>query len=149
GNAALLGINAAYAAQKGYEVEPAILEKKKGFLDIYGGGRGDLACVRDGWGESWDIITDMAIKLVPGGHPSHALGEAAAQASRQANVAPEQVASIVVQQPLNPKLRVGPMRPPSHPTNLVEVAHAPAYFVAAGVADRAFGWVHASEAKIK
>ena len=33
-------------------------------------------------GRAWDIITDMAIKLVPGGHPSHALAEAAANAAR-------------------------------------------------------------------
>ena len=79
---------------------------------------------------------------------SHALGEAAANASRQANVSADQIDSIIVQQPLNPKLRVGPMRPPSHPKNLVEIAHTPAYFVAAGVADKHFGWVHASEAKI-
>ncbi len=28
------------------------------------------------------------------------------------------------------------------------MAHSPAYFVAAGVADREFSWVHASAAKI-
>jgi 2-methylcitrate dehydratase PrpD len=148
GNAALLGMNAAYAAQKGYEVEERILETKKGFFDVYGAGKADIDSVTRDWGSEWDIVTDMAIKLVPGGHPSHALGEAAAKASRQANVPADQVDSIIVQQPLNPKLRVGPMRAPSHPTNLVEIAHTPAYFVAAGVADKSFGWVHASEAKI-
>jgi hypothetical protein len=30
-------------------------------------------------GHEWDIITDMAIKLLPGGHPSHALAEATAK----------------------------------------------------------------------
>ena len=29
-------------------------------------------------GADWDIVTDMALKLVPGGHPYHALGEAGA-----------------------------------------------------------------------
>ena len=149
GNAALMGVSAAYAAQKGYEVEERILETKKGFFDVYGGGTADIDSVTQGWGKAWDIVTDMAIKLVPGGHPSHALGEAAAKAAQQANVAPDQIEVIIAQQPLNPKLRVGPMRPPSHPKNLVEIAHTPAYFVAAGVADKSFGWVHASEAKIK
>jgi len=91
----------------------------------------------------------MAIKLVPGGHPSHALGEAAANAARSGNVRADDVESIVVQQPLDAKRRIGPMKPPSHPKNLVEIAHTPAYFVAAGVADQDFSWVHASEAKIK
>ncbi len=149
GNAALLGINAAYAAQKGYEVEERILETRKGFFDVYASGKADIDSVTRDWGKEWDIVTDMAIKLAPGGHPSHALGEAAANASRQANVSPDQIEAIIVQQPLNPKLRVGPMRPPSHPKNLVEIAHTPAYFVAAGAADKSFGWVHASEAKIK
>jgi 2-methylcitrate dehydratase PrpD len=35
-----------------------------------------------------------------------------------------------------------------HPTDLIEMAHSPAYFAAAGVADHAFSWIHASAAKI-
>jgi 2-methylcitrate dehydratase PrpD len=45
-------------------------------------------------------------------------------------------------------MRIGPPSAPSHPKNLVEVAHTPAYFVAAAVADKDFSWVHASEKKI-
>lgn len=149
GNAALLGINAAYAAQKGYEVEEGIFETRKGFFEVYGGKDADIDSATRDWGTEWDIVTDMAIKLVPGGHPSHALGEAAANAARAGNVRADNVESIVVQQPLDKKRRIGPMRAPSHPTNLVEIAHTPAYFVAAGVADQEFSWVHASEAKIK
>ena len=37
---------------------------------------------------------------------------------------------------------------PLHPTDLIDMAHSPAYFAAAGVADRAFSWEHASAAKI-
>src|SRR5205823_14372082 len=37
---------------------------------------------------------------------------------------------------------------PRHPTTLIEVAHSPAYFLAAGVADRDFSWIHASPEKI-
>ena len=148
GNAALGGINAAYAAQKGYEVEDRIFETKKGFLDVFGGPDCDAGSLTRDWAREWDIVTDMAIKLVPGGHPSHALGEAAANAAREANVSADQIESIVMTQPLNPKLRTGVMKPPSHPKNLVDIAHTPAYFVAAGVADKQFSWVHASEAKI-
>ena len=149
GNAALLGMNAAYAAQKGYIVEESIFETPRGFFEVYGGKDADIDSVMRDWGQEWDIVTDMAIKLVPGGHPSHALGEAAANAARAGNISADQVESIIVQQPLDAKRRIGPMKPPSHPGNLVEIAHTPAYFVAAGVADQDFSWVHASEAKIK
>lgn len=149
GNAALLGMNAALAAQQGYVVEERILETSKGFFDVYGGEDTDVGSVTRDWGKEWDIVTDMAIKLVPGGHPSHALGEAAANAAREGNVRAENVESIVVSQPLDAKRRIGPMKPPSHPKNLVEIAHTPAYFVAAGVADNDFSWIHASDAKIK
>ena len=37
---------------------------------------------------------------------------------------------------------------PLHPTDLIDMAHSPAYFAAAGVADHAFSWDHASAAKI-
>ena len=149
GNAALLGMNAALAAQKGYVVEENIFETRKGFFEVYGGKDADVDSVTRDWGKEWDIVTDMAIKLVPGGHPSHALGEAAANAARAGKVRADDVESIVVQQPLDAKRRIGPMKPPSHPKNLVEIAHTPAYFVAAGVADQDFSWVHASAAKIK
>ena len=88
-----------------------------------------------GLGESWDICTDMAIKLVPGGHPYHVIAEAAANASREANVAAADVASITIARPGMTKL-TGPL----HPTDLIDMAHSPAYFAAAGVADRAFSW---------
>jgi len=37
---------------------------------------------------------------------------------------------------------------PLHPADLIDMAHSPAYFVAAGVADREFSWKHAGAAKI-
>ena len=146
GNAAMMGMNAALAAHKGYIAEESILETKKGFFEVYGGV--DIDRVTSGWGESWDIVTDMAIKLVPGGHPNHAFAEAAANAAREGNVSADQVESITIARPSNAKLRVGPPSAPSHPKNLVDVAHTPAYFAAAAVADKDFSWVHASAQKI-
>ena len=84
GLAAMLGVNAALAAQRGYLAEESILETRRGFFEAFGGVDGAAAgaiATRD-LGQSWDIVTDMAIKLVPGGHPYHALGEAAANAAR-------------------------------------------------------------------
>jgi 2-methylcitrate dehydratase PrpD len=96
-----------------------------------------------GLGESWDIVTDMAIKLVPGGHPYHALGEAAANAAREGDIAAADVESITISRP-NFTALTGPL----HPTDLIGMAHSPAYFTAAGVADRVFSWAHAGDAKI-
>jgi 2-methylcitrate dehydratase PrpD len=85
----------------------------------------------------------MAIKLVPGGHPHHAAAEAAATAAIAGNVAPADVAAIVVS---SAKYRTLPG--PRHPADLIGIAHSPAYFVAAAVADRGYGWIHASPEKI-
>jgi 2-methylcitrate dehydratase PrpD len=37
---------------------------------------------------------------------------------------------------------------PLHPQTLIDMAHSPAYFAAAGVADQTFSWQHAGMAKI-
>jgi len=94
-------------------------------------------------GRSWDIITDMAIKLVPGGHPYHTLAEAAANAAREGNIAPQDVESITVSRP-----DFTALTGPRHPTDLIGMAHSPAYFLAAGVADHSFSWMHATAVKI-
>jgi 2-methylcitrate dehydratase PrpD len=94
GLAAMLGVQAALAAQRGYVAEERILEMPQGFCAVYGGTDG--ASVTRDLGQSWDIITDMAIKLVPGGHPHHALAEAAANAARAGHITPDEVESITL-----------------------------------------------------
>ena len=145
GLATLLGINAALAAQRGFRGKARVLECRHGFFETYGGIEAAIAgteTTRD-LGASWDIVTDMAVKLVPGGHPYHALAEAAANAARDGDIEPDRVESITVSRPGMTAL-TGPL----HPTDLIDMAHSPAYFLAAGVADRDFGWVHASPEKI-
>jgi 2-methylcitrate dehydratase PrpD len=141
GLAAMLGEHAALAAQKGYVAEESILETHQGFFEVYGGTDG--AGVTRDLGREWDIITDMAIKLAPGGHPSRALAEAAANAAKAGNISPDEVETITLSRP-----GVTALSGPIHPTDLIGMAHSPAYFLAAGVADRDFSWVHATEAKI-
>jgi 2-methylcitrate dehydratase PrpD len=145
GLAAMPGVNAALAVQRGYQCEESVLEASLGFFEAFGGvdGASGAAIATHGLGESWDICTDMAIKLVPGGHPYHAIAEAAANAARQGNVAAADVASITIARPGMTKLS-GPL----HPADLIDMAHSPAYFAAAAVADHAFSWEHASAAKI-
>ncbi len=149
GNATLLGIQAAEAARRGYTCEERVLEMKQGYFEAFGGTDGEAASrlATAGLGApgdiSWDIVTDMAVKLVPGGHPYHALGEAAANAAREGNIRAEEVENITVSRPGMTALS-GPL----HPKDLIDMAHSPAYFTASGVADRRFSWEHAGPAKI-
>jgi 2-methylcitrate dehydratase PrpD len=135
------GIDAALAAARGFITEERILEAEKGFWHVFGGAAG--AELSGGLGQDWDIATDMAVKLVPGGHPYHAFAEAAANAARAGNVKPEEVDRIIISRPGLTRL-TGPL----HPRNLIDMAHSPAYFAAAGAADRTFSWQHASGEKI-
>src|ERR1700760_639349 len=67
GLAVTLGVNAALAAQRGYQCEERILEAPRGFFEAFGGvdGMAGALIATEGFGESWDICTDMAIKLMP------------------------------------------------------------------------------------
>jgi len=141
GSATMLGIQATLAAEKGYISEESIFETQRGFFATYGDTDG--ASVTQGLGDAWDIITDMAIKLVPGGHPSHSLAEAAANAARGGQVSPDEVETITLSRP-----GVTALTGPIHPAGLIDMAHSPAYFLAAGVADHEFSWAHATDAKI-
>jgi 2-methylcitrate dehydratase PrpD len=141
GLSAMLGVHAALAAKKGYVAEEHVLEMPRGFFSAYGGDH--LEDVTKHLGASWDITTNMAIKLVPGGHPHHAAAEAAANAAIAGDVDPLDVSSIVLS---SAKYRTLPG--PKHPTDLIGVAHSPAYFVAAAIADRGYGWVHACPEKV-
>lgn len=136
------GIDAALAAQRGFIAEESVLEGPTGFLKVYGGL--DIAELGVPSGDDdWDILTDMAVKLVPGGHPYHAFGEAAANAARDGHIGADQVETIIVSRP--GLTRLGG---PKHPKDLIDMAHSPHYFTAAGIADKQFGWVHCTPEKI-
>ena len=62
---------------------------------------------------------------------------------REGNIAPGDIAAIIVSRPGWTKLP-GPL----HPEDLINMAHSPAYFVAAGAHDKRFGWEHAGPEKI-
>ena len=142
GVAAMLGVNAAQAARLGFAAEESILETDRGFFEVYGN-KPDVAAVTRGLGERWSILEDMGIKLVPGGHPSHSTAEAAANAAREGNVSPDEVETISISRP-----GFTTLTGPQYPTDLIGIAHSPAYFAAAGVADRDYTWAHAFEEKI-
>jgi 2-methylcitrate dehydratase PrpD len=80
---------------------------------------------------------------VPGGHPHHALAEAAAKAAREGDIAADDIEAIILSRP-----GVTALSGPLHPETLIDMAHSPAYFLAAGAADREFTWAHAGPEKI-
>ena len=146
GLAAMLGVEAAQLAGLGYTVEHSVLEHPRGFFFAYGHdahASGRVAETTRGFGNGWMILTNMAIKLVPGGHPYHALGEAAAKAARMGDVAADDITAIICSRP-----DAHQIKGPRHPTDLIGVAHSPYYFAAAGAVDREFSWAHASPEKI-
>lgn len=139
----MLGIEAVEAARRGYTAELAILEMDRGFVQVFGGPDADAGGITRDLGREWDIVTDMAIKLVPGGHPYHAFGEAAANAAREGDILPDRIEAIVVSRP-----GLSELPGPRHPQDLIDMAHSPAFFAAAGARDMRFGWEHASQEKI-
>lgn len=145
GLAAMLGVQAAQAAGAGLKADPGVLEHPAGYFHVYGEGppADIIERVTGGLGERWEILTEMGIKLVPGGHPFHSLAEAAAAAARDGNVDPAAVETITMCQP-------GVTRLPGarHPTDMLSMAQSAAYFLAAGTADRDFSWPHATATKI-
>jgi 2-methylcitrate dehydratase PrpD len=146
GLAAMLGVEAAQLAGLGYKSEGSIFEHPSGFFHTYGVDAhesGRVSQVTHGLGESWKILEEMAIKLVPGAHPYHAMAEAAAEASLMANVPASEVVAVVCSLP---KMRK--FSGPRYPTDLIGAAHSPVYFAAASVADRDFTWQHLSPGKI-
>ena len=138
---AMLGTQAALAAARGFASEEKSLDAPRGFFAALGGQALDEVTAH--WGASWDIVTDMAIKLMPGGHPFHAIAEAAATAAIEGNVDAREVASITIS-----AAQMRDWGHHAHPRDLIAAAHSVVYFVAASVADRCFTWEHMSEAKM-
>ncbi len=146
GLAAMLGVEAAQLAGMGFTAEETIFEHPAGFFAVYGldaQASGRMAQVVDKLGQEWQTLTHMAIKLVPGGHPHHAIAEAAAQAARMADVPASEISAIICSKPGMKK-----MPGPRHPENLIDMAHSPIYFAAAGAADGGLTWAHATPEKI-
>ena len=140
GLSAMLGLEAALAAARGFAVDERIMEAPRGFFETFGANPTDPVTAALGW--EWEILSHLAIKLVPGAHPYHAAAEATADAARQLDVAPDEIQSIVV------AARSMGRNLYYHPTDLVGMAHSLPYFLAAAAVDRTFGWEHASPSKI-
>lgn len=143
GLSAMQGINAVLAASYGYKADDNLLEAKAGYFETYGENV-DIEAVTHGLGEDWDIVTDMALKLIPGVHGMHALVEAAINAARAGNVDPAEVERITVAGP--PHLK-GCMRH-LHPRDYAGAIHSLPYYMAACIVDKEFSWGHVEMEKV-
>ena len=143
GNAALAAVNAAQAASRGYTANEDMLEAPRGFFAVFSGDRVDTGLLTRDFGKEWDIVTHMAIKLVPGAHAFHPSVEAAVNAARQSGVPPDQVARILVSGAQSRTIAAG-----QRPKDMVEAIHSLPYFIASAVADKDFSWVHATPERI-
>lgn len=138
---AMLSVMAAQAAAAGFKTETGVLDAPRGFLSAMNGTCVDE--ITEGLGQSWDICTDMAIKLMPGAHPFHAIAEAAANVANEANVTPDQIETVIIS-----AAQMKDWMAPNHPRDLIGAAHSVVYFVAAAIVDRGFTWIHMSPQKM-
>jgi 2-methylcitrate dehydratase PrpD len=142
GASAAAAVQAAFAAEAGFTGELSVLEHPRGFLAAMGAQA--VADITRDLGASWDIVTDMAIKLMPGAHPFHATAEAAADAARIGKVDPHDIKEVFISSSVQwTKFKGAP-----HPRNLVDAAHSLCYFVAAAIVDGGFSWQHMDERKM-
>ena len=145
GNAALTAVQSALAAQRGFTVNPDLLEVRGGLLDTFGNNTVDMDAMARPLRAPWDIERFLAIKLVPGAHALHSSLDAAIQASKQANVPAGEIARIIHSGPAKTSITYEPRMP----TDMVEAIHSLPYFLATGVADRTFDWSHITVEKMR
>ncbi len=147
GNAALTSINAAFAARRGYTVNPDMLEAPGGFLAVFGGGTPDTGSLTRGLkhdsDEGYQIARYLAVKLIPGAHALHPAVEAAVNAARESMARPEDVAQILVAGPQSGLVTGIP------PEDVIQAIHSLSYYIASAVADKNFSWIHAEPAMIE
>jgi 2-methylcitrate dehydratase PrpD len=142
GASAAAAVQAASAAEAGFTGELSVLEHPRGFLAAMGGQA--IEDITRDLGASWDIVTDMAIKLMPGAHPFHATAEAASDAARLGKVDPQAIKEIFI----SSSVQWTKFKGEKHPRNLVDAAHSLYYFVAASIVDGRFSWQHMDERKM-
>lgn len=144
GLSVMVSLQSVFAAARGYQAEERVLEAPKGFFEVLGdipGASGRQTATR-GLGESWQLLTHMGVKLYPGAHPYHAYAEAAIDVATKGDIRPDDIVAIELWNP-----GIDHIAGPSHPENLVDMAHSLRYFVAAGLVDRQFTWEHAEPVK--
>ena len=135
----MLAVTAAMSAARGMTTAIEVFEMPRGYFETFGARETDG--IADGLGESWGIVDDLAIKLMPGAWINHALTEAAWTCAIEGDIKPEQVERITTQGRKSARHLL------YHPTDLTGVAHSLPYMIAAAIADRTYSWQHVAPEK--
>jgi 2-methylcitrate dehydratase PrpD len=96
GHTARNGLFAAMLAREGFTANPAALEHKQGFLDVFNGaGTYDAEAILKDWGRPYDIVTPgLAMKQHPCCGSTHPAIDAMLLLKAEHDIAPEKVARI-------------------------------------------------------
>ena len=96
GHTARSGLFAAQLARQGFTANPAALEHKQGFLDVFNGpGTYDASTILEGWGAPYDIVRPgLAVKQHPCCGSTHPAVDALLALRREHDIAPDKVARL-------------------------------------------------------
>jgi len=96
GHTARSGLFAAQLAREGFTANPAALEHKQGFLEVFNGaGTYDAAKILEGWGDPFDIMRPgLAVKQHPCCGSTHPAIDALLALRREHDIVPAKVARI-------------------------------------------------------
>ena len=135
GNSAMQGVNAALAAQRGFRGKEDILEDPvEGYCASYGRTT-HVEDITQKLGQEWDMVTDMALKLAPTGHPLQAPIEAALGAVKKGNVHHTDIDRITVASNYT-LLTHAIYYPQEHPLD----SHSIPYCMAVAIMDGGLSW---------
>ena len=142
GNSALLGMNAALAAALGYEGMETALEDPEGYCRAFGEDATPES-ITEALGQRWELVTQLAPKLMPGSHGLHTVVEATLGACQAGHVTPDNVARIIVTGP-RWKTSYGIYRP----QDVAGASHSIPYFVARALVDGKIDWDDLTPARV-
>ena len=134
GNAAMQGLNAAMLAEIGYLGLDTILEHPEGYCNAFSHSATPENIVSN-LGTSWEIVTELAPKLMPGSHGIHTVVEATLNAFRSGKINIKEITKIIVS---GPQWKQGYAL--YSPRNVAEASHSIPYFVARTLLDGKLGW---------
>ena len=134
GSSALMGVNAALAASRGYQGLETILEHDEGYCKAYASDP-KIDSIAQGLGEEWSLITDLSLKFIVASHGIHAPVEATLAAAKQGNIRPDDVEKVTVAAPRwTGSYRI------YHPQDIATALHSMPYCVASALVDGESRW---------
>ncbi|MEO8259583.1 MAG: MmgE/PrpD family protein [Acidobacteriota bacterium] len=143
------GTRLARLAQLRVTGRPDVMEAPRGYFSAFGGQ--EISDVTKDFGERWNFVDYMALKLIPGAHPFHVFAEAATAAVLENDIDLDAVTRVIISGQQLTGVQMKDWIGIRHPRNLSDAAHSVVYFVAAAVADAksgGFTWEHMDAVKM-